>query len=85
MERKFEKYMFIRKNGKATHSLGDVTRNVFDAELIFVYNETKTEWIGRYCEGFMFFDVRFLKSDCRNATVKEIELCKKGRMEEIKF
>lgn len=84
-KRVFKKYMFIKKNGIAIHLLGNVSRNVYDAELIYVYNETDDYWIGQYAEGFGLFDVKFYKKDCRLATNYEVKLCEKGLMETIKF
>lgn len=83
--RVIKKYMFIKKGGKAIHKLGNISRNVYDAELIYIYNETDTDWIGQYCEGLGFFDVKFNKGDCRDATDEEIKLCEQGLMETIKF
>lgn len=80
-----DKYMFIKKGGKAIHQLGDISRDVYDAELIYVHGETDTDWIGSYCEGFGFVNVKFAKEDCRDATDEEIHLCKQGLMETIKF
>lgn len=85
MERIMSKDMFLRKGGKAVHQLGDVSRNVLDAELIYVYNEDDENYIGQFAEGYGFFDIKFRKSDCREATVEEVELCEHGRMSEIKF
>ena len=84
-ERVLDKYMFIKKGGKAIHKLGDISRNVLDAELIYVYNEDGDNWIGQYCAGFGFFDVKFAKCDCRNATDEEVELVKQGHIADIKF
>ena len=79
------RYMFIKKNGKAIHKLGDISRGYFDAELIFVNDEDEDNWIGQFCEGFGFMEVKFAKSDCRLASEAEIALCEKGFAEEIKF
>lgn len=67
------KYMFIKKGGYASHNLGDVTRNVLDAELICVSNECGSFWIGNYAEGLGLLEVKFLKSDCRDASDEEVE------------
>lgn len=32
-------YMFLRKGGKAIHQLGDISRDVYSAELIVVNGE----------------------------------------------
>lgn len=77
--------MVIKKHGKAIHQLGDISRHVLDAELIWIYGETETDWIGQYCEGLGFFDVKFAKEDCREATEEEVKLCDMGKMAEIKF
>lgn len=79
------KAMFIKKGGKAIHKLGDLSRKVNNVELIYVYGETETAWIGRYAEGYGFINVYFSKSDCRPATSSEVEICKQGRMREIIF
>lgn len=70
------KYMFIRKGGKAIHhGTGmDISRNVFDVELICISNENEACWIGNYAEGFGFLNIHFAKEDCRDATDEEVEL-----------
>lgn len=78
------KDMFIRKGGKAIHQLGDISRNVLDAELIIVRGEDNDNWIGNYAEGFGFVDVKFAKEDCRDATKEEVEMWFKDR-NSIKF
>ncbi|MGL5331145.1 MAG: hypothetical protein ACRDD7_17915 [Peptostreptococcaceae bacterium] len=40
------KEMFIKKGGKATHQLGDISRETLDAELIYVTKETDTDYVG---------------------------------------
>lgn len=67
------KLMFIKKGGKATHTLGDVTRDELDAELICVVNEDSENWIGNYAEGLGLYGIKFAKSDCRDASDKEVE------------
>ena len=84
-ERKFFKTMLIKKGGKAIHLTGDLTRDTYNAELIYVHNETETEWIGHYAEGFGFINVHFLKSDCREATEKEIKTFESGNGEDVTF
>lgn len=79
------KYMFLRKGGKAIHLLGDISRDYYDAELIIVYEETDTDYIGNFAEGFGFINVKFAKNDCRNATEDEVKLCFQGKMGTIKF
>ena len=73
------KDMFLRKGGKAIHILGDITRDVYNAELIVVNGEDESNWIGHFAEGFGFCDVKFAKSDCKEATAEEIEMWLKDR------
>lgn len=71
-ERTLSKYMFIRKGGEAYHKLGpDFPDENLDCESIYVYGEDGDYWVGNYCEGLGLFDIRFLKSDCRDATEEE--------------
>ena len=84
-ERVLDKFMFIKKGGKAIHKLGDISRDVLDAEMIYVYNEDEKNWIGQYCEGFGFVDVKFAKADCRDASEEEVDLVRKGKIKSIKF
>ena len=70
---KLHKLMFIKKGGKAIHKTGNLARDYYDAELICVSNETKTDWIGNYSEGFGFHSVHFAKEDCRDATDEEVQ------------
>lgn len=79
------KYMFLKKNGKAYHQLGEITRDYYDVELIYVDSEDDEYWVGHFCEGFGFVNVRFQKSACREVTEEEITLCKNGKMREIKY
>lgn len=79
------RYMFIRKGGRAIHKLGDISRDFYDAELIIVNDEDEENYIGRFADGFGFINVKFFKSDCREATEEEVELCRKGKMKSIKF
>ena len=72
-EDKLRKTMFIKRNGKAVHKLGDLSRDLYDAELICISNEDDENWIGNYAEGFGFFDVKFSKKDCRDATEEEVQ------------
>ena len=67
------KNMFLRKGGKAIHSLGDISRDVYDVELIEVYDEDGYNWIGMFAEGYGLIHVKFAKSDCREATEEEIK------------
>lgn len=76
--------MFLRKGGKATHQLGDMTRDVYEVELINVYDEEEDNWIGSFVEGFGFFHVKFAKSDCREATEEEIKQWFRNR-DSVKF
>lgn len=67
------KPMFIRKGGKAMSKTGfDLSRDVFDVELICISDEDESNWIGNYAEGFGFFGVRFAKEDCRDASDDEV-------------
>lgn len=84
-ETKLYQAMLIKRGGKARHILGDISRDTYEAELIYVYDETKTEWIGRYAEGYGFINVHFAKKDCRVASPEEEMLCNQGKMYEIKF
>lgn len=67
------KDMFLRKGGKAIHQLGDISRDVYNAELITIYDEDEDNWIGQFVEGFGFINVKFAKSDCKEATEEEIK------------
>ena len=69
---KFKKYMFIRKDGFAVQLLGDVSRHHLPVELICISDEDDEYWIGNYAEGLGLFGVKFLKTDCRDATEEEI-------------
>lgn len=80
-----KKFMLLKKGGKALHLLGDISRDYYDAELIYVHDETDEYYIGHFAEGFGFINVKFLKTDCRDATEEEIEICKQGKMETLKF
>lgn len=83
---KFHKLMFIKKGGRTTSKSGefDLSRDYLDAELICVSNEDEHNWIGNYAEGFGFFDIRFAKEDCREATDEEVDEWIKNN-ESIKF
>lgn len=78
------RYMFIRKNGKAIHQLGDISRDVLDAELIVVTSEDEKNYIGHYAEGFGFIGVKFAKEDCREAAEEEVKAWIKDR-DSVKF
>lgn len=71
---KFNKLMFIRKGGKAIHQLGDLSRDYYNVELICISDEDEENWIGNYAEGYGFFNVRFAKKDCREATDEEVDM-----------
>lgn len=71
---KFHKLMFLKKGGKVEHKLGDISRDIYDAELICVSNEEGNYWIGNFAEGLGFFGVRFSKDDCREATEEEVNI-----------
>lgn len=70
---KLDKLMFIRCGGKAIHKLGNLYRDVYDAELICISDETDNEWVGNYAEGLGFFGIHFAKEDCRDATDEEVQ------------
>ena len=70
---KMRKLMFIKKNGKATHKLGDISRHILDAELICISDEDKTSWIGNFAEGYGLVGVHFAKEDCRDASEEEVQ------------
>ena len=73
------RYMFLKKGGKAIHQLGDISRDVYNAELIVVDREDESNWIGHFAEGFGFVDVRFAKDDCKEATDEEVKMWLKDR------
>ena len=79
------KYYFIKKGGEAIHKLGNISRYVYDAELIIVHDEDDEYLIGNYDEGFGLVNVKFKKSDCRLATDDELFMCDCGKMEEIRY
>lgn len=83
---KFRKLMFIKKGGRAVHqgTGADISRDLFDVELICISNEDEQNWIGNYAEGFGFYGVRFAKEDCRDATDEEVELWLRDH-ESVKF
>lgn len=66
--------MFLKKGGKAIHLLGDISRDVLDAELIFVHSEDENNYIGHFAEGFGFINVKFAKEDCREASDEEVKM-----------
>lgn len=71
---KFQKLMFIKKGGEAIHAKSgeNLSRDYLDVELICVSNEIEEYWIGNYAEGIGIFNIKFLKSDCREATNDEV-------------
>lgn len=71
--------MFIRKNGKAIHQLGDISRDYYNAELIYVHSEDEDNWIGHYAEGYGFINVKFAKKDCKEASEEEVKMWIKDR------
>ena len=73
------RYMFLKKGGKAIHQLGDISRDVYNAELIVVHGEDKSNWIGNFVEGYGFINVKFAKDDCKEATDEEIKMWLKNR------
>lgn len=62
------KYMMATK---AIHKMGDISRN--EPDLCYVYDETKTDYIGNWVTGFGFFEVNFPKETTRELTQNEIE------------
>ena len=73
------KCMFLRRGGEAMHKLGELTRDTYNAELIYVQKEDNDYWYGLFAEGFGFYDVRFKKEDCVDATEDMIERWTKDR------
>lgn len=54
---------------KAFHQLGDISRD--EPDLVVVFSEDDTHYIGRWVEGFGFQNVRFPKTTTRELTVEE--------------
>lgn len=54
----------------AAHKLGDLSRD--PAHLALVYGEDGDAYVGRWIEGFGYFDVRFPKATTRDLTADEI-------------
>lgn len=83
-KREYDLY-FLKKGADAIHQLGNIKRDVLNAELIVVNGEDEEFYIGNFVEGFGFVDVKFRKEDCRKATLEELDMCDDGRMDEVKF
>jgi hypothetical protein len=79
------RYFLLKKGSPAYHKTGNISRDYFEAELIVVHNEDDEFYIGNFAEGYGFVDIKFRKTDCREATEQEYRMCMVGRMEEIKF
>ena len=84
IKRDYELY-FLKKGADAIHQTGDISRDVYDAELIIVREEDEEFYIGNFVEGFGFIDVKFRKEDCRKATLEDLDMCDNGKMEDIVF
>lgn len=63
--------MVLKGGAPALHKLGNISRT--DDEFIDVKEETETEYIGNFSEGFGYIDVRFDKKDCRPITKEEVD------------
>jgi len=79
------RYFLLKKGSPAYHKSGNIGRDCYDAELIIIYDEDNEFYIGNFAEGYGFVDVKFRKTDCREATEQEYRMCMVGRMDEIKF
>ena len=55
----------------AIHQLGDISRD--EPDLCIIDDETDTDYIGRWVEGFGFFNVRFPKHSTRELSPTERE------------
>lgn len=55
----------------AQHKTGDISRD--DPDFCLISSETETEYIGRWLEGYGFYNVRFPKSTTREMTPEEKE------------
>lgn len=74
IEHTLNKYMFIKKGGEAWHVSGaDQPSDTLDCEAIHIYGEDGEYWVGMYCEGLGLIDIRYLKTDCREATEEEVK------------
>ncbi len=54
---------------KAIHHLGDISRD--EPDLCYVHEETETDYIGNWAQGFGFIEVRFPKATTRPPTKEE--------------
>ena len=63
--------MVLKGNSPAIHMLGDIRRD--EDDYITVREETETEYIGSFVEGFGFVGVHFNKVDVRPCTKEEID------------
>lgn len=79
------RYMILRRGADAIHQLGNIKREVFDAELIIIDEEFDDYYVGRFAEGFGYLGIKFKKEDCRALSEHEADLCDRGRMYDIKF
>ena len=66
--------MVLRDTSHAFHKLGDIGRPDSDRiEFIQVYAEKPDFLVGRFIEGYGFFDVHFPRAACAKPTKKEQE------------
>ena len=65
------KIMILKGGSPAIHKLGDIGRK--EDDLVRIYKETDTHYIGNFEEGYGFIDVKFRKEDCRPLTEDEIK------------
>jgi len=66
------KIMVLRDTTHAFHKLGDIGRPQSDrVEFIQVWSEKADFFIGRFTEGYGFFDVHFPRAACSEPTAKE--------------
>lgn len=56
---------------KATHNLGDISRD--EPELCYIFEDSETDYIGRWATGFGFVNVKFPKETTRELTEHEME------------
>lgn len=55
----------------AHHKLGDISRD--ESDLAWITGEDGDDWIGKWVEGFGYFDIRFPKVSTRELTDVERE------------
>lgn len=65
------KIMILKGGSPAIHKLGDIGRK--EDDLVRIYKETDTHYIGNFEEGYGFIDVKFRKEDCRSLNKEEID------------